>query len=111
MRPNENDSYELFDKSSLIIVKGPTSNDIGFVSSVINGDSIDEDDVVDNNETVLLCEVIWLESDRFSTSDDSSTLAGAVFTFCERSFDGDDDAKTKLRDVSVADRTACALRQ
>lgn len=38
------------------------SNDIGFVSSVIKGDSIDDDDVVDNNDAVLLCEVIGFES-------------------------------------------------
>jgi hypothetical protein len=32
-------------------------------------------------------------------------------TRCEWSLDGDDGAKTKLRDVSVPERTACALRQ
>lgn len=81
------------------------SNDMGFVSSVINGDSIDDDEVVDNNDVVLLCEVIGLESD------ERSTFAGAVLTRGERSFDGDEDEKTKLRDVSVPDRTTCALRQ
>lgn len=95
--------------NKFLSAKMPTSNEIGLVSSVINGDSVD--DVVDKDEIVLVCEGILIESDRFSMICERSTFAGAVFTRCERSFDGEDDAKTKLRDVSVPERTTCALRQ
>ena len=88
----------------------PTSNDIGLVSSVINGDSVD-DDVVDNEDIVLLCEVILIDSSRFSIKWERSTLAGAVLTFGEGSFGDEEEANTKLREVSVPERTTCALRQ
>ena len=46
-----------------LIRKGPTSKDIGLVSSVINGDSIDDEVVVvDNEDIVLFCEVVFMGS-------------------------------------------------
>ena len=104
-RTNEraNNIYDLY--KQCLISRGRTSNDMGFVSSVINGDSVDDEDAADSNEVVLLCDVIVVESGRFSMAKARSTFGGTPATLSARSFEGDEE-KMKLRDVSVPDRTA-----
>ena len=100
----ESNIYDLY--KQCLISKGRTSNDMGFVSSVINGDSVDDEDAADSNEVVLLCDVIVVESGRLSMAKARSTFGGMPATRSARSFEGDDEEKMKLRDVSVPDRTA-----